>query len=86
MDKTSYAPHAAGETSAERMALRMQMERFAQALREIGDTTREVSRKLGSMHLCSVEDVWQQTMILSAGNVPGGTGAGRVNSTRPWTL
>lgn len=54
--------NAAGETSAERMALRMQMERFAQALREIGDTTREVSRKLGSMHLCSVEDVWQQTM------------------------
>ncbi len=52
----------AAQTSAERMALRMRMERFAQALREIGETTREVSRKLNSMHLCSVEDVWQHTL------------------------
>ena len=52
----------AAQTSAERMALRMHMERFAQALREIGETTREVSRKLNSMHLCSVEDVWQHTL------------------------
>ena len=52
----------ATQTSAERMALRMHMERFAQALREIGETTREVSRKLNSMHLCSVEDVWQHTL------------------------
>ena len=53
---------AGARTSAERMALRMQMERFAQALREIGDTTREVSEKLGSLHLCSVEQVWQSAM------------------------
>lgn len=52
----------AAQTSTERMALRMHMERFAQALREIGETTREVSRKLNSMHLCSVEDVWQHTL------------------------
>lgn len=78
--------NAAGETSAERMALRMQMERFAQALREIGDTT---GRYPGSWAACTCA-VWKmcgsRPWILSAGNVPGGTGAGRVNSTRPWTL
>ena len=52
----------AADLSAERSALGGRMERFAAALREIGATTREVSRKLAGMHAVSIEDVWQRTM------------------------
>ena len=51
----------------------MQMERFAQALREIGDTTREVSRKTGQYAPVQCgRCVAADHGYLSVGNVPGG--------------
>ena len=54
--------------AAERMVLRMKMERFAAALREIGDTTRQVSQKLNERDRCSIEQVWQQTVTEVCGS------------------
>ncbi len=50
----------AEDIAAERMVLRRKMERFAAALREIGETTRQVSQKLSEMGRCNIEGVWQQ--------------------------
>lgn len=56
--------------------------------RRCGRSATPPGRYPGSWAACTCA-VWKmcgsRPWILSAGNVPGGTGAGRVNSTRPWT-